>query len=439
MGEGTDGRSPFGTWCGFVGGVALVAAGALGVGSRALPITPLVVLIALCVFAEHMVVRHPNGAALSGSVVVALAAVFVFRRDAPLLGPLLVGLAGGLYLPHLRRRQWHLVCFNAGNFGLSTLAAAAAYQGVAGTDLATLPSLLGGIAAGLAYCVVNVGIVAVGLHFRHRASLADLAPVLWGVADLQIIVFAALGVFLGRLYEDHGLWVPALFVLPILVARHAYAAYLAKEEAREATLDVLIECLEVKDPYTAGHVRRVAVFAGHIGSELGFSSSRLRKLREAALVHDIGKLIVPNQLLNKPGRLTPTEYARVRHHEAISVELLAGIEMLAGRTHALADYGIDGSIEGRVVHVADAFDAMTSTRAYRRAMSHDDAVAELRAHAGTQFDGECVEALVRALDRLGERYGAGVEPETAAARFGTDTPLAGAGSAGLGDLAPEGL
>jgi len=437
MGEGTGGQRPFGVWCGAVGTAAFVVAGFFAAEATRLPITPLVVLVALCVFAEHMVVRHPNGAALSGSVVVALAAVFVFRHEAPLLGPLLVGLAGGVYLPHLRRSQWQLIWFNAGNFGLSTLAAAGAYQVVAGTDMAIVPSLLGGIAAGLAYCAVNVAIVAVGLHYRHRTSFAALAPVLWGVADLQIIVFAAVGVFLGRLYDQHGLWVPALFVLPILVARHAYAAYLAKEDAREATLDVLIECLEAKDPYTAGHVRRVALFAGYIGTELGFSPSRLRRLREGALMHDIGKLIVPNQLLNKPGRLTASEYARVRHHEAISVDLLSGIEMLAGRTYAFTHYGLDGPLEGRIVHVADAFDAMTSTRAYRRAMSHDDAVAELRANTDTQFDSTCVAALVSAFEQHGERYGAGIESNAAADRFGAETPLRGAGSAGLGDLAPE--
>jgi 5'-deoxynucleotidase YfbR-like HD superfamily hydrolase len=437
MGKGTGGHGPFGAWCALIGGLATVAALALATGSEAVPLTELAVLAGLWIFAEHIVVHHPNGAALSGSVVVALAAVFVFRRDAPLLGPLLVGLAGGLYLPHLRRQQGLLICFNAGNFALSSLSAAFTYQLVAGMTSGIVPTLLGAIGAGLAYCAVNVSIVGVGLHFRHRMAFATLVPTLWGFADLQIIVFATVGVFLGRLYDDHGLWIPVLFVLPILVARQAYAAYLAVQESREATLDVLIECLEVKDPYTAGHVRRVATFACYIGAELRFSASRLRRLREAALMHDIGKLIIPNQLLNKPGRLTASEYTRVRHHEIISVDLLSGIELLARNTNAFADYGLDGSLEGRIVHVADAFDAMTSTRAYRKAMSHDDAIAELRANAGTQFDRVCVDMLIAALERRGERYGAGVEPSAAAGRFGVEPPVVGAGSAGLGDLAPE--
>jgi 5'-deoxynucleotidase YfbR-like HD superfamily hydrolase len=437
MGLGTDGQRPFGAWCALVGATALSGAIALGVNSGPVPLTELAVLVALCVFAEHVVVRHENGAALSGSVVVALAAVFVFRHGAPLLGPLIVGLAGGLYFPHLRRGQWRLIIFNAGNFGLSTLSAAAAYQAVAGTSTSIVTSLLGGITAGLAYCAVNVSIVGIGLHLRHGVPFASLVPVLWGFADLQIIVFATVGVFLGRMYDEHGLWVPVLFVLPILVARQAYAAYMAVQESREATLDVLIECLEVKDPYTAGHVRRVATFACYVGAELKLSPGRLRRLRETALMHDIGKLIVPNQLLNKPGRLTASEYSRVRHHEVISVDLLSGIELLVANTNAFANYGLDSSLEARIIHVADAFDAMTSTRSYRKAMSHDDATAELRTNAGIQFDPECVDTLIAVLEHRGERYGAGVESSAAADRFGVEPPLAGAGSAGLGDLAPE--
>lgn len=435
--KATGGQRPFGVWCALVGGVAVASAATLGANGDHIPFTSLAVLVALCVFAEHIVVRHPNGAALSGSVVVALASVFVFRHHAPLLGPLLVGLAGGIYFPHIRRGQWLLISFNAGNFGLSSLAAAGMYQVVAGTTSEILPSLVGGIAAGLAYCAVNVSVVAIGLHYRHATPFAGLVPMLWGFADLQIIVFATFGVFLGRLYDEHGMWIPALFVLPILVARQAYAAYLAVQDSREATLEVLIECLEAKDPYTAGHVKRVATFAEYIAAELGFSAARQRRLREAALMHDIGKLIVPNQLLNKPGRLTAAEYARVRHHEEISIQLLSKIETLSRRTRALTDYGLDGPLEGRIVHVADAFDAMTSTRAYRRAMPHDDAVAELLANTDAQFDLECVNGLINALNSRGERWGDGVESNAAAERYGVLPPMTGPGSAGLGDLAPE--
>ena len=122
--------------------------------------------------------------------------------------------------------------------------------------------------------------------------------------------FALLGVFLGALYLDYGAVVVPLFVVPILVARQTFASYLALKESQEAAVRTLIGALEAKDPYTAGHAERVAGYAHYIGEELGMSPSRLERLRFAALMHDVGKLVVPNHLLNKKGKLTAEEFAR---------------------------------------------------------------------------------------------------------------------------------
>jgi HD-GYP domain-containing protein (c-di-GMP phosphodiesterase class II) len=156
-------------------------------------------------------------------------------------------------------------------------------------------------------------------------------------------------------------------------------------------------------------------------------------------MHDIGKLTVPNRLLNKPGRLTASEYAEVRRHEEISVQLVRRIEALAPCAAAIGgeSHGLGAPLEARIIHVADAFDAMTSSRAYRRAMPQEEAVAELYRNAGRQFDESCVQALLRVLDRRGERYGAGVETVAALAQFAVAPPVVGVGSAGLGDLASE--
>jgi hypothetical protein len=424
-------------WCVtvFTGAVGLAAALAWS-GERA-AVAPLLLLAALCAFAEHIIVRLPNGSSVSASVMISLAAVFVFRDTAPLLGPLLVGMAGGIYWPHVRRRDWRRLAFNIGALGLSTAAAAAAFGVVARTQHSVSLELLGATAAAVAYWLVDIALLGVTMRLRDGGSLRGQVSELWGFADFEIVIFAVLGVFLGRLYEAHGVLIVALFVTPILAARQAFASYLAVNEQHEATLAVLVQALESKDPYTGGHVARVAQFAGYIGAELGFSPSRLRRLHDAALMHDIGKLTVPNQLLNKPGRLTAAEYERLRQHEDVSVQLVRRIEALAPCAAVINKPGVDAPIESLIIHVADAFDAMTSTRAYRRAMTQDDAVTELLAHTGEQFDPGCVRALVCVLERRGERYGAGVEAETASAQFAVPPPTIGVGSAGLGDLAPE--
>ena len=171
---------------------------------------------------------------------------------------------------------------------------------------------------------------------------------------------------------------------------------------------MLVRALEAKDRYTAGHAERVANYARLIGEELRFTPARLERLRFAALMHDIGKLVVPNHLLNKPGKLTAEEFARVRMHEAVSAEMLSHIDFLAPVAQSsLSEHTVyqpddaKHPIEPYIVMVADAYDAMTSTRSYRQALPPDVAIAELRDKAGSQFHPECADALIRALERDG--------------------------------------
>jgi HD-GYP domain-containing protein (c-di-GMP phosphodiesterase class II) len=242
-------------------------------------------------------------------------------------------------------------------------------------------------------------------------------------------------------YLELGAAVVPLLVVPILIARSTFASYLELKTGQEQTIETLILALEAKDRYTAGHAQRVATFSEYVGAELDFGQRRMERLRYAALMHDIGKLVVPNQLLNKPGRLTESEFERVKRHEPVSVELLHRIDFLApiagDTTTEAATAAVDGTgiIEPAIIHVADAFDAMTSTRAYRRALSQETAFAELRAGAGTQFNERCVDALISAIERRDEHYGAGHEVDTH--DWAVAPPEAGTGSAGLGHLIPE--
>jgi hypothetical protein len=397
---------------------------------------------ALFAFAENASVELPNQSSLSASLMLAMSSVVVFGDTTPLLGPMLVALGGSLYLPQIRSGEWAKVAFNLGNFGLSTLAAAGVHAALpievgrsAGLEI------VAAVPTALTYSTVNSLILIPAVSMLTGRAVRDVGREMW-VGDKQILPFAMLGVLLGRLYLDLGAWIVPLFVAPILIARQAFASYLALREAQEATISTLIRALEAKDSYTAGHVERVGRFAEVIGTELGFRPARLERLRYAALLHDIGKLVVPNQILNKPGRLTEAEFARMRLHEPISVELLRRIDFLAPIAPSLEGEGgggtgsaPEGPLEECIIAVADAFDAMTSTRAYRRALTQEIAFQELREKSGTQFHPACAEALIAAIERNGERYGDGHEDDVA--EFAVAPPEAGTGSAGLGDLEVE--
>jgi putative two-component system response regulator len=176
---------------------------------------------------------------------------------------------------------------------------------------------------------------------------------------------------------------------------------------------VLAATLESKDAYTHGHSQRVAHYAAILGHELGLTDRELRELQIASFLHDIGKVGVCEQYIKKEGRLTPDEWAVVRGHPEKGAELIAPLrlgtavlsavrhhhERIDGRGFPDRLGGSDLSVTARIVCIADAYDAMTSDRPYRRALSRDAARQELKRCAGTQFDLDFVERFLRVLDR----------------------------------------
>lgn len=414
-----------------------VALGVLAtVGRNLPPWTPLVVLGALALLSEHQRVVLPNGVGVSAGFIVGMTALVVFRAyDAP-LGAIAVGALMGVHVRHAGRRRRGWIAFNAASCALGYAAAAGAYWLVPVSVARRFPAgVLSAVPAALAVVVVEALVVALSFWVEQRRPLRSVLAT-FGPTFAQVLPFALVGVLLGRLYVDVGWAVVLLLVVPILLARDVFTSYLELDAAHHATVQLLVRTLEAKDAYTAGHAERVARLSCYVGEEFGFLPARLERLRVAALMHDIGKLVVPNHLLNKPGKLTADEYERVRVHEQVSVTMLSHIELLAplAANTETAPYTAQdrGIVEPRIIAVADAFDAMTSTRSYRRALTQDVAFAELRDKAGSQFDPQCVEALVRAIQRRGERYGAGHEAPTT--RWPVAPPVTGVGSAGLGDL-----
>lgn len=402
-----------------------------------------VLFSALMLYSEHRAVMLPSGVLVSPGFMVGMASIVAFHRELSLVGPLLVGMVSGLYFPHVRERKWQFVALNTSVIGLATLAAAAAYAALPERITGSMPlAITAAVPAAVCEVVTLWVLLGTAYAIKDRRSLLDIVRE-FVPATAQFLSFGLVGLLLGRLYVEIGAAALLLIIVPILIAREMFASYLRVKEAHEETVGMLIRALEAKDRYTAGHAARVATYARYIGNELGFSPARMERLRFAALMHDIGKLVVPNQLLNKPGKLTADEFARVRVHERVSVQMLSHIDFLrpiASISHSdttrFDPDDLDHPIEPYIVMIADAYDAMTSTRSYRKALPQDVAFAELRDKSGVQFHPACVEALIRSVEERGEKHGAGFEE---AAHF-ADAPHAGVGSAGLGDLLqPDGV
>jgi len=169
-------------------------------------------------------------------------------------------------------------------------------------------------------------------------------------------------------------------------------------------LPMLSRAIEARDPYTQGHSARVTVLAEAIARRLGWDQEQLAHLKVGGTLHDLGKLAISDDVLSKPGRLDEGELAQIREHPKLGARILFRIASLRkalpyvlyhhehwdGRGYPTGRSGEQIPVEARVLAVADAFDAMTSDRPYRRALSHEDALAELVRCSGTQFDPEIV-------------------------------------------------
>ena len=181
------------------------------------------------------------------------------------------------------------------------------------------------------------------------------------------------------------------------------------ENSYRTTLKALVAALEMRDTETYGHSERVVTFSLRLGRELQLDNEQMAALELGALLHDIGKIGVPDAVLRKPGKLTDDEWVKMREHPTLGQQILRGIEFLGGASHVVGEHherwdgagyplGLRGEqidLKARIFSVADAFDAMISDRVYRPGRSYEEAVAELNRCTGTQFDPKLVEAFHR--------------------------------------------
>jgi putative nucleotidyltransferase with HDIG domain len=273
-----------------------------------------------------------------------------------------------------------------------------------------------------------LGIRAARTYLLTR-RLADLA-VVYGLVLLAVSLFPALlmsyyelGWWLGHAWELIGI---GLVGVPVALDLHrgAQSRPLAGDlraselvSAADAfmgpTVRALLVRLAHKDDYTAEHTRGVALRAVQVGEELGLAPVRLRELAVGGLVHDVGKLAVPNEILQKPGALTDDEFDVIKRHPELGSDLVRELGFSAQVARLVLDHHerLDGSgyprglgapdldIETRILAVCDVFDALLSKRVYRDAWRLDDALELLSRESGTKFDPACVDALERVIER----------------------------------------
>jgi putative nucleotidyltransferase with HDIG domain len=186
-----------------------------------------------------------------------------------------------------------------------------------------------------------------------------------------------------------------------------------RAEASFEVLDALITAVDNKDRYTRKHSEDVTEYALWMAEELGLSEETMRTLRIGGLLHDVGKIGVPDEILRKPGRLTDEEFEIMKRHPRLGEMIVGGIPGMSSILDAVRSHherwdgmgypdrlkGEEIPFMGRLLAVADAFSAMTTDRPYRKGLNLDKALAEIRANIGTQFDPEMADAFLRAVEK----------------------------------------
>jgi hypothetical protein len=262
---------------------------------------------------------------------------------------------------------------------------------------------------------------------RRRGDLAVVVGIAWltaAVPPALLFTYLDLGWWLGHIFELVGI---VLVGIPVaadlrrtaesrpLSGDLSAAELVAEEEAfLGSQVRALSQRLATKDGSTGEHTRRVALRAVQVGEELGLPPHRLRDLAIGGLLHDIGKLSVPDRILKKPGPLTDEEFDVVKRHPELGRKLLGELggfaesvgrlvldhhERLAGDGYPRGLQAGELQLDTRILTVCDVYDALVSPRVYRPAWTHQQAVALLREESGTAFDSRCVSALERVLAR----------------------------------------
>jgi putative nucleotidyltransferase with HDIG domain len=338
--------------------------------------------------------------------------------------------------------------FNAGQFALAAATAGVVYVTVTRLALAVFPSwqsLLAILAAAFGYSVVNhalvAGVIAATGPDGFRDTLRTMGPSL-----AMQVPYVGIAVLTAVVMQRASLWALLLMAVPVFIARSGVLAFQRLDDSFDQMVTSIVDAIEMKDKYTRGHSERVSRLSLLVAVDLGLTYDERRLVRYAALLHDVGKIGVPLCIINKPGPLDDDEFAEIKRHPSIGADILRDIDFLApaldvvryhherldGRGYPYGVASDDLDLMVRIVTAADAFDAMTSTRSYRRALTVADAIAELRRCAGRQFDPVVVESVAKVTAAAGwteehdfasedELHGQEIPVGTAQERFATET------------------
>jgi putative nucleotidyltransferase with HDIG domain len=381
------------------------------------PIAGLAFWIGVTLVASAMPIRMPRGTMFAVSTSTIMAATIL---GGPAAGAW-VGLIGTTEVREMRGRvPWYGTLSNHAGIILPATAAGLVMVGLgvpyglssdATSALAQPMTFMAAIAGGAVFLALNAGYTAVVVALRTGQSTSNVLMGDVRSAAASFLSLAPIGWLTAQIYVIAG-WASLLFALPLYSTRLAYQSYTEMREMFTQTITALAEAVDKRDPYTSKHSWRVKEIAGDIGRVLRLGERDLEALEWGGLLHDVGKIGVPDAVLLKQDRLNKEERAMMNSHPVLGAQIIQGVSRLAPELPIIRHHhewyngsgypdrliGDEIPLLARILHVADSFEAMTAARPYRMTpLTPEQAIAELRKFAGIQFDPKVVDAFVQTI------------------------------------------
>ena len=373
---------------------------------------PLAFWAGLTLISSIVPVRLPGGVRVNLTTAPLLAALF----DTSLVNPFAIcwiAFIGTFELRDFNRQlPWYGGLFNRSNFVLSIFAAWIALTITApwvkaGDPWGTFAQLL---IVGFSFALVNNFLGVLAASVRTKAPLAKV----WALSVRNVVVGLLgqipMGWLMAQIAIRVGYWATVPFLIPLLLARYTFTKYAETRDMFFGTVSALSQAIDAKDGFTRGHADRVSRIAGALAREMGLHEGDIERIELAGLLHDIGKIGVEDRILMKPMRLDDDEQELMRRHPIYGASILepsAALRPLVpmvlshhenfdGSGYPEGRKGEDIPLGARIIIIADAYEAMTSDRIYRKAIGHDKALDQLNKYKGIQFD----PTIVRSFEQL---------------------------------------
>lgn len=358
---------------------------------------------------------------ISSSIMVGFTAAVIFGRESAVLAVALMAAAAVAHPQDIRLRRWRQPAANFGQLVLSATAGMTVFlQFLPPGDLVVsdLPRVaLGAALAAVVHNWVNFRLVSLFVRSAYGRSVGAWSEML--PTHMTLTVLGAFGAVLGAAFVLVGPVILPLMMVTFLVGHVGFISYSNLRRAHEDTIRGFVKVVEALDPYTRGHTERVAHLCDMTAAQLGLDHDRRELLRWSALIHDVGKVAAPPELLHRPGPLDEDEQRQLVRHMRVVEGALARASFLAPMVAIVAAHeaAIEGNdtelpLEAQILAVADMFDLMTSTRSYRTAVTQTEAFAVIRQRKD-RLGPRVVAAFIAAIEASGEVYGSPDEESAA--------------------------